>query len=82
MGFRDLFGRPRIRCTPDREDKTMTCAIIRKTKDGEETEAIVKAVVTDIGIEFIGEDGPQQSTDLLKQHINNSIKIKKQTGEF
>jgi len=77
-----LFKGPRIRCTPDKEEKTLTCSIVRKTKDGEETEAIVKAVVTDIGIEFLGEDGPQHSTDLLKEHITNSIKIKKQTGEF
>lgn len=72
----------RIRCTPDREDKSMTCAVIRKTKDGEETEAIVKAIITDIGIEFSGEDGPQNLTDLLKNHMNQSIRIKKQTGEF
>lgn len=78
----NFFGKPRIRCTPNREDKSMTCAVIKKTKDGEETEAIVKAVITDIGIEFEGEDGPQQLTDLLKEHMNNSIRIKKQTGEF
>ena len=76
------WRKPIIRCKPNREDKTMTCAVITKTKDGEETEAIVKGVVTDIGIEFEGEEGPQDLTDLLKSHMANNIKIKKKTGEF
>jgi hypothetical protein len=81
--MRNIFGgKPRIRCTGDKQDNTHTCEVISKTKEGEEQEAIVRGRVTDVGIEIEGEEGPQHLTDLLKDHMNKNVRIKRKTGEF
>ena len=73
---------PRIRCTGNKQDNSMTCEVVTRTKEGEEQEAIVRGRVTDVGIEIEGEEGPQHLTDILKEHMNKNIRIKKKTGEF
>jgi len=73
---------PRIRCVKGKGDNTLTCEVITKSKDGEEQVAIVRGVITDLGLDFEGEEGPAHLTDMLKEHMATNIKIKKKTGEF
>lgn len=80
--MRNPFSKPTIRCRGNREDNTMTCEVVSKTKEGEVQEAIVRGRVTDVGIEIEGEEGPSNLTDILKDHMQKNIKIKKKTGEF
>ena len=71
-----------MRCVPDRENNSMVCEVITKTNDGETTEAVVRGKVTDLGIEFEGEEGPTNLTNMLKDHMRGNIRIKRKTGEF